>query len=290
MQASSPHTMELNSNERKSPTCSHCLQAGHTKASKSCPLLGKEPALRDDQKASNRWTEQHETTLVEMVNAGPLEIDWNHIAEVLEREETPCKNRYRSLVTPVDEVRARVQKVSASDILALAEQEQSQCSTCSRVFYDAGHVWKDSLECDECYSTHNAERRDLWRQLEGLFSECVWCGRKHTDGVVLQLDHLNMFEKSDSICSMVRRGESIEKMIEEASRCQVLCASCHALVTALERKLALHRAKNELTRAANAGLESDEQKQRHTSLAETYDTVMHPMYDILRKTIMGASV
>lgn len=279
--------MDSNTVERKPPTCSHCLQTGHTKASKSCPLLGKDPAPREDQKASNRWTEQQEALLVDMVHNEPIEVDWERIARCLEREETPCKNRYRSLVTPLEEVRIRVSKVSSDDIMALAEQEQSQCSTCSRVFYDAGHVWKDSLECDECYATHNAKRRDLWRQLEGMFSECIWCSRKRVDGAVLQLDHLNMFDKSDSICAMVRRGESIEKMIEEASKCQVLCASCHALVTALERKLALHRAKNELTRAANAGLDSDEQKQRHTSLAETYTTVMHPMYDILRKTIMG---
>ena len=277
--------MDQNTVDRKTPTCSHCLQAGHTKASKSCPLLGKEPAPREDTKTSNRWTEQQEAYLVEMVNTGPIEVEWERIAGVLDREETPCKNRYRTLVTPVEEVRARVRKISLSDILALAEQEQSKCDTCSRMFYDAGHVWKDSLECDECYSTHNAERRELWRQLEGMFSECVWCGRRHADGAVLQLDHLNMFEKSDNICSMVRRGESIERMIEEASKCQLLCASCHALVTALERKLALHRAKNELTRAANAGLDSDEQKQQYASLAETYARVMHPMYDVIRKAV-----
>lgn len=57
---------------------------------------------------------------------------------------------------------------------------------------------------------------------------CVDCGEK--DVVVLQFDHL--FDKRDSISSMLRSGLSWETIKAEISKCEVRCANCHIRRTA----------------------------------------------------------
>jgi len=273
---------------RKPPTCSHCLEVGHTKASQECPLKGMPPADRIPTKPSSHWTEEQEKQLVGAVATCTLPTDWTRIAEDLNRKELACRNRYHGLVKPLEEVRIRGRLLVSSPafIQSIADGLRNKCDKCPRVFYDGGHKWQGKVECDECYRLHCAERRVLWKGIENAYHSCTWCGRERSKGVCLQLDHLNMFEKGDSVCTMIDRGETLEKIIAEAEQCQVLCASCHSVVTSVERQLGMHRAKGALTRSA-AGVEPDMLSigEDYAKLVDVYAMQMNLLYPIIRESI-----
>ncbi len=270
---------------RSRPTCGHCLQVGHTKASQTCPLKGLPPAPRPPPKPSTHWTAEQEARLIKAVACCPLPTDWARIAADLDRKELSCRNRYHGLVAPLDEVAVRGALLATSPLFLrdVVDALRRTCGRCSRVFYDAGHEWQGVVECDECSKTHVGERRTLWRAVQDAYSECEWCSRKRSEGACLQLDHLNMFEKGDSVCSMINRGELIENIIAEAARCQVLCASCHSVVTAVERQLGLHRAKGALTRsAAEEDADMPAIAEGHALLTNVYIEQMRVLYPLIR--------
>jgi hypothetical protein len=278
---------------RKPPTCSHCLCTGHTKASPQCPLKGSVSAPRPAPKPSTHWTDDQEKQLVEGVKTCPLPTDWAKIAAELGRKELSCRNRYHGLVEPLDEVRVRGQLLAESPafVQSIADSLRKACTACHRVFYDAGHDWRGEIECDECSRSHCRERRALWAGVESAYHSCEWCGRKRAEGACLQLDHLNMFEKGDSVCSMINRGDSLETILAEAAQCQVLCASCHSVVTSVERQLGLHRAKGSLTRsAANDEADLSAVSEGYAELADVYAAQMRVLYPLIRASMQQRTV
>ena len=60
---------------------------------------------------------------------------------------------------------------------------------------------------------------------------CEMCGE--TDPVVLEFHHIG--GKEDEVSRLVHQSDSLIRVIEEISRCQVLCSNCHKRVTAKER-------------------------------------------------------
>ena len=59
---------------------------------------------------------------------------------------------------------------------------------------------------------------------------CVVCSE--SDIVVLDFDHIDPKTKYKTISEMIRTASSLEKIIEEIAKCQVLCANCHRRKTA----------------------------------------------------------
>ena len=60
----------------------------------------------------------------------------------------------------------------------------------------------------------------------------VDCGEK--DPVVLEFDHIKK-KKNYNIAAMVSRGNSINRIQEEITLCQVRCANCHRRKTAKDK-------------------------------------------------------
>ena len=70
--------------------------------------------------------------------------------------------------------------------------------------------------------------------LEDLYKNpCSFCGANDRR---MHFDHINMFEKRDSISTMIYTGCSKEEIIAEINKCQLLCIHCHNKVTFMERK------------------------------------------------------
>jgi len=57
------------------------------------------------------------------------------------------------------------------------------------------------------------------------------CGE--TDPVVLEFHHVG--GKEEAVSVLIYRADSLIRVIEEISRCQVLCSNCHKRVTAKEK-------------------------------------------------------
>ena len=58
--------------------------------------------------------------------------------------------------------------------------------------------------------------------------KCSRC--KNDDYRVLEFHHRNPLEKEFTIANMVDRGYSREKLNDEITKCDVLCANCHRIV------------------------------------------------------------
>ena len=62
---------------------------------------------------------------------------------------------------------------------------------------------------------------------------------------------------------MVNEGISIEEIYNEIDKCQILCLSCHHIVTNIENKLGFTRIKQLLTRKINQLSEEEYEAQRN---------------------------
>ena len=79
-----------------------------------------------------------------------------------------------------------------------------------------------------------ADRRQLAREfVHQYLSEhpCMECGESNP--IVLEFDHLE--DKDYNISHMISQGFTIERIQQEISRCQVLCANCHRRKTARDQ-------------------------------------------------------
>ena len=70
------------------------------------------------------------------------------------------------------------------------------------------HELKSALECNRCHETHPA---------------------------CLQFHHTDPKEKEASLAIAIRRGWGRKRLLSEISKCEVLCANCHAKHHAAER-------------------------------------------------------
>ena len=63
---------------------------------------------------------------------------------------------------------------------------------------------------------------------------CMDCGE--SDPIVLELDHRERSEKKFAIADSSRVGMSLESLMKEAEKCDVVCANCHRRRTAKQMK------------------------------------------------------
>jgi hypothetical protein len=85
--------------------------------------------------------------------------------------------------------------------------------------------------CVPCYSLSKKPRRKKIKEDFIEWKKTLECSRcKNNDYRVLEFHHKNPLEKEFSIANMVDRGFSKEKINDEVSKCDVLCANCHRIV------------------------------------------------------------
>ena len=68
-------------------------------------------------------------------------------------------------------------------------------------------------------------------------THCAFCNKEKTVKSSFNYDHLNMFDKLESVGTLVYNGNDIEIIINEVKKCQLLCVDCHSIVTKIEQKL-----------------------------------------------------
>lgn len=77
-----------------------------------------------------------------------------------------------------------------------------------------------------------------------------------------------MFNKEGTVGLMICRGADYQTIIEEINKCQLLCISCHTMVTAMEAKLGFLKA-----------------KRRNMKSKDDYDTIMTRVYEIISQEV-----
>jgi hypothetical protein len=114
------------------------------------------------------------------------------------------------------------------------ERRQSHCISCG---LEMGRSW---YERNKDYQKENAKKHGteyrtvaheyIWNYL--LSHPCSSCGE--TNPVVLEFHHVRG-EKENDITHLVGRGSSLDSLIAEIEKCDILCANCHRILTSKER-------------------------------------------------------
>jgi hypothetical protein len=146
-------------------------------------------------------------------------------------------------------------------------------------------VWKDNYICDTCWSKYSEERKLISEKVKSYKTiQCVICSSiQKNDNERYHYDHLNMFNKDKSICSMINDGTKIEDIYSEIDKCQILCLSCHHIVTDIECKLNFTRIKQTLTRNLNQNEITLEEYNKQTLIYQKiYEEKIKDIYEKLK--------
>ena len=82
---------------------------------------------------------------------------------------------------------------------------------------------------------------------------------------------------------MVNEGLNIEEIYSEIDKCQILCLSCHHIVTDIEHRLGFTRIKQTLTRNLNQCEITEEEYNKQTLYYQNiYEEKMRNIYEELK--------
>jgi hypothetical protein len=171
------------------------------------------------------------------------------------------------------------------DVVAFIKGMASKCPKCDlTVYYSIEH----HKMCTDCWK---AEKKENEAELQAFLDEqykksCEFCERKKVSDERFHFDHKNMFEKNNTVGNMIEHGCSKEELVAEIEKCQLLCYSCHSIVTKMEWLHGFMRKKRKCTMYNRKGT-SPETEAIRKSLVEEYDSVMIPVYGLIRKIVKG---
>jgi hypothetical protein len=234
------------------------------------------------KKTNNRWTEEEKTAILQTIRANPLSISWNEISAQFQRSEVAIKAMYYDNITPYEQVEQSVASVQYSHVAYLLQSLSFQCYQCRLMDYGTSHIWQDKLHCETCYNNlyahHIQERWKLVMEytIEKKKTSCNLCGKVAMLDQPLSgrfhYDHIDIFDKSGTICDMVKIGTSVDDIYREMDKCQLLCISCHKIVTKMEHQCGFIRLKK--------SSEDNEELRKQCSIL--YQSLMSRLYDSIR--------
>jgi hypothetical protein len=167
-------------------------------------------------------------------------------------------------------------KKSIDDIL----EHTRECDDCKSVLFH-WEVWKDKKLCVSCHQPYVDVLVDQFQEYISTEcnKQCAFCNKGYKILRRFHFDHINMFSKREGVGAMLMRGEDIEKIKEEANKCQLLCYSCHSVVTRIEQRLGFMTEKRRLKKA---GKNDDDIL---NDLFNNYDEVMSPIYEKIKEIV-----
>ena len=110
----------------------------------------------------------------------------------------------------------------------------SYCKTCSRKYIKSHYNMNRQYYLTKARARNEHIRQKAQKYIGEYLSThpCVDCGE--SDILVLEFDHRIRSGKEEHIASIIRKTGSLEKLIQEISKCDVRCANCHRRKTAKE--------------------------------------------------------
>jgi len=122
-----------------------------------------------------------------------------------------------------------------------------------------------------------APRRPFPDWLNELYNKpCAFCCKKEER---MHFDHINMFDKRDSVSSMAIRGCSKEEILLEVNKCQLLCVPCHDKITRIEHKYGFIQDKCKFNKLLRKGVDVEHLR---CELHAAYSEKMEGIYAGLR--------
>jgi esterase/lipase superfamily enzyme len=209
--------------------------------------------------------------IVKSIQSNPFDIDWSKITEYNKRSELSIKYMYNEIVSAREHMKCCIKNMNESSIIKIIEDIKNKCSLCNINIYSAPYIWQGYKYCDSCYyKNYNEETEKLWSlvseySIKTNKNKCNICYKvaSFDNSMITKFnyDHINMFNKTDSVCKLVREGAKIEDIYKEIDKCQLLCVSCHSVVTKVEVMCGFIRIKKQLTKDFNES-EDEEKKDK----------------------------
>jgi hypothetical protein len=226
--------------------CKQCNELGHNITSVDCKInIDKNNKLK--QKIKKYILSQN------CLDEKTIDDHCNDLSILLNITPNLCKSLYNTI--PLVELLDR--QMDIETYLENINKLSKKCSECNKNIIclqtNTIRIWKNNNLCDTCWSKYSEERKIISEKVK-LYKtiQCVICSNiQMNDNERYHYDHLNMFNKDKSICSMINDGTRIEDIYSEINKCQILCLSCHHIVTDIESKLNFIRIKQTLTRSLN---------------------------------------
>ena len=256
--------------------CKQCHELGHNSNSISCKInVDKNNILKNKIKiymlAQDCLSEQ---TIDKHKHFDDLSI-------MLEISPNLCKSLYNDI--PAVELLER--KMDIDRYIEHTLQISLKCYDCDKIIHNiqtnTNRIWNGNTLCDTCWCNYSDCRNQMWENIyKYKRMECVLCNSvKKNAGERYHYDHVNMFNKGNSICSMVNDGLNTQEIFEEIDKCQVLCLPCHHTVTDIEHKLGFTRIKQDLTRQLNQDeITQDEYDKNASNYQQLYEEKMKQVY------------
>ncbi len=254
--------------------CKDCGEYGHNNMIQlACPIK-----IMNEKVMRNRIKRY----ILKIDCLGDYQIDelFEILSKTLGISVNTCKKLYSEI--PIDELINRKMDISTY----VKNMKKMRCKECNCEILDIikNRVWKDNTLCDKCWYSHKEERDRLWEDIKGYKKEeCVICKKEKTDnGERFHYDHINMFDKTDSICCMVDKGCSIKEIFLEIDKCQILCLPCHHTVTEIENRLCFTRIKTFITKKFNSEeITEEEYINEKKKYQDIYEKKMKTIYEKL---------
>jgi hypothetical protein len=198
--------------------------------------------------------------------------------------QNTCKKLYSEI--PFEQLLDRVADVRS--YVERLKEKTIECSECAKTLLDiqanTNRCWKGNVLCDTCWSKYVDSRNELWDNVKKYKPFiCTICGSTRTTKEErFQYDHINMFNKNDSICTLINNGCDKHEVYKELDKCQVLCLACHHIVTEIERRFGFTSLKSNLTKR----LKSEEITQEiHDFEAKHLQAIYKVKMDILYQSL-----
>jgi hypothetical protein len=125
----------------------------------------------------------------------------------------------------------------------------SRCGDWHAVTMGIVRMWKDDILCIDCYDAADDIRAEISHRKAKLRAEDIAVGRTTCSMCArillgpngkevrrFEYDHINVFDKTDSVGHMLFSGQPMTVVFAEAAKCRVLCHRCHRLTTFVERQ------------------------------------------------------
>ena len=271
--------------DKQRKVCKNCNELGHGVTSNECKLIIEK---------NNKLVQKIKNYILSQNCLDDRNIDdyCLEISVLLDITPNFCKTLYNKI--PLNELLNRQMNITM--YLKNMNQLSKKCSECNKIIVsvqtNTHRIWKGNDMCDTCWGKYEDDRKITWEKIKEYKTiKCEICNSIKTQmSERYHYDHLNMFNKGNSICTMVNECVNIDEIYSEIDKCHILCLSCHHIVTDIEHKLEFTRIKQTLTRKLNQSEVTEEEYYEQTQFYQKiYEEKMKFIYNEL-KLLLGGGV
>lgn len=248
-----------------------------------------------DMKSKRGISEDEKKYIYDKVKESPFDIKYDEIRNYLNCSEERSKRICLELISSEEQIELCIESMNDIIISDIMETLKHICNNCNCKKYSNMFIWKEKEYCEECYEKlFREEINERWMDIHkySISKNKICCNICNKNAVMnetiatrFHYDHIDMFNKSDTVCKMVRTGICINEIYNEIDKCQLLCVSCHTLVTKIEHKCGFIRFKQQLSREYSSTNDLIKKEELSKKYSEKYNEFMSKVYLYIKEII-----